>query len=122
METKLNLNQEEKERFRNIKMLQEVYNALGRQMKRYAQEIERYNNAAVRDINVKYDVTITENYTFDEVNEQLLHCLANIGDIDSKIIKVRPRDEFELEAEHGFSLLLKSLSVTYREMHKKTSL
>src|SRR3990170_5856248 len=110
---KIEMSGDEKREFANLKMLEDIRNELLTNIRSLDTEIFNFKNRLVDKINRKYSVTLQADYTYDEVNEILLHCLGNEKIIESKVIKLKVPDSYAQVTMAYFNELLKSLSREY---------
>ena len=118
VELQIPLSIEEKERFKNLKMLQDIRNSLVSVMKSLDSQIEGLNNDTIRKIDTKHNVTMSESYTYDEKNERLLHCLGNQRLIEDNIIKEKAPELLTSLADKCFGEMLRNLSIEYKQMKR----
>lgn len=119
MDTKLSLTVDEREEFKNIKMLKEIYNSLTKHMKSLTSEIENYNNTLVDKLNKKYSITMQSDYVYDEIEGDLKHCLSNQQHIESNILIDKNKPDYLDQATGGyFQEMLIGLSKEYKLIEK----
>jgi len=118
MQQAIALSVSEKEQFVNLKMLQDLRNLISKKLRALDTEIKTHNNRLVTRINQKYNVTTEADYTYDEVNKRLLHCLGNSSIIESGVTKIIPSALLDAEVETEFGLMLARLSKTYKDIEQ----
>lgn len=115
MITEIKLSEKELRKFRNIRMLENIHNAMMSKLKSLNKEIKDFKDGAVAELNSRHGVTAEHDFVYDEVNDRVIHCKAHEGYLNSKSLIIKMPDSFDLIVEKNFESLLKYLSKEYQD-------